>query len=79
MALEHHVGRILNGVEVVDEDLVLGCTCEEVTSVGELDFIAVLGGNGLGEGNFVAQNVADRDLVPECHDQVQSAWMECNS
>ena len=78
MALEHHIGRILNGVEVVDKDLMLGCTREEVATVRELDLITVLGWNGLREGYFVAQYVADRDLVTECHDQMQAARMECN-
>ena len=79
MSLALEVRRVLACVEVVHERGVLTVGCgEEVATMGELDFAALLDLDVFELVEGLGKHVHQQDLVLDGHNDMETRWMECD-
>lgn len=79
MRFVDHVLSILAGVELVDIDVALRSTGEEMTTVGESYFSATLDGDRLVGLETLLENVHHANSVGETDDQMEAGWVESHT
>lgn len=72
MASVLHPDGAVTGVEVINMDLIFGSTCEKMTSMGELNLLALLHGKGLEHVEASGHNGGHRDFILEGYYDVES-------
>jgi len=72
MCFVDHILSILSSVELIDIDVALRSTSEEVTTVGESYFSATLDGDRLVGLETLLENVHHTNSVSETYDQMES-------
>jgi hypothetical protein len=79
MALEDHVGRAVEGVEVVYLDCLVVGAGEQMAAVREPDLAAGFDGDVLVRADGLAIDVHHPNLVGETDDDVEPAWVDCDA